>query len=89
MALGAEKQDVLWMVLRQAMWLVLIGVAIGIPAAAAATQLITSMLFAVKAGDPFTFAVAILGMVATAAVAAFLPARRATRVDPTVALRYE
>jgi predicted permease len=89
MALGAEKQDVLWMVLRQALWLVLIGVAIGIPAAAAATQLIGSMLFAVKAGDPFTMAAAILGMVATALVAAFLPARRATRVDPTVALRYE
>jgi predicted permease len=89
MALGAEKQDVLWMVLRHALWLVLIGVAIGIPVAAAATRFIASMLFAVNTSDPITISGAVLGMFATAALAAYIPARRATRVDPMVALRYD
>jgi predicted permease len=89
MALGAEKEDVLRMVLRQALWLVLIGVAIGVPVAAAATRLIASMLFAVNTSDPIAISAAILAMFATAALATYIPARRATRVDPTVALRYD
>jgi ABC-type antimicrobial peptide transport system permease subunit len=89
LALGAEKQDVLWMVLLQALWLVLIGVAIGIPVAAAATHLIASMLFAVNTSDPIAISGAVLGMFATSALAAYIPARRATRVDPMVALRYD
>jgi hypothetical protein len=82
-------RDVLWMVLRQALWLVLTGVAIGIPAAAAAAQLIASMLFAVNASDPIAISGAILGMFAAAALAAWIPARRATRADPMVVLRYD
>jgi ABC-type antimicrobial peptide transport system permease subunit len=89
MALGAEKPQVLWMVLRQALLLVLIGVAIGIPVAAAGTRLLASILFEVRTGDPITILVAVLGMVATAAVAAGIPGLRATRVDPMVALRHE
>jgi predicted permease len=89
MALGAGKDSVRWMVLRQALALVLAGVAIGIPVAAAATRLIASLLFGLTASDPVTIAGAIVGMVATAALAAWIPARRATQVDPLVALRYE
>jgi predicted permease len=89
MALGARKEDVLWMVLRQALWLVLVGTLIGIPLAAVATRLIATMLFSVTAGDPVTILCAIFGMFATATLAAYFPARRATRVDPLVALRYE
>ena len=89
MALGAEKQNVLWTVLRQALLLVLIGLVIGIPVAVAGSRLLAGMLFEVKAGDPLTISVAILVMVATALVATWIPARRATRVDPMVALRYD
>jgi predicted permease len=89
MALGAGKDNVRWMVLRQALLVVLIGVAIGIPVAAAATRLIASMLFAVTTTDPISISGAILGMFATAALATWIPCARATRVDPIVALRYE
>jgi predicted permease len=89
MALGAEKPQVLWMVLRQALLLVVSGVAIGIPVAAAGTRLLASMLFEVRAGDPITVLEAVLGMLATAAVATWIPALRATRLDPMVALRHE
>jgi predicted permease len=87
MALGAGKHDVRWMVLRQALLLVLIGVAAGIPVAVAAARLIANMLFGVKTSDPLTVSVAILGMFATAAMATWIPCARATRVDPIVALR--
>jgi len=87
MALGAETQDVLWTVMRQALVVVLIGVAIGIPAAAVATRLIASMLFTVGTSDPITIAAAIFVMFATALLATWIPARRAVRVDPMVALR--
>jgi predicted permease len=87
MALGAEKQDVLWAVMRQALVVVLIGVAIGIPAAAVATRLIASMLFTVGTSDPITIAATIFVMFATALLATWIPARRAVRVDPMIALR--
>jgi ABC-type antimicrobial peptide transport system permease subunit len=77
------------MVLREALRLVLIGVAVGIPVAVAAARLIASMLFAVKTSDPLTVSVAILGMFVTAVVATWIPCARATRVDPIVALRFE
>jgi predicted permease len=89
MALGAEKSQVLWMVLRQALLLVVIGVAIGIPVAVAGTRLLASMLFEVGAGDPITVLGAVSGMLATAAVATWIPGLRATRVDPMVALRHD
>jgi ABC-type antimicrobial peptide transport system permease subunit len=89
MALGAKKKDLLQMVLGETAMLVAIGVAIGIPLTTGATRFIASMLFGVTTTDPATLFSAILGMFAIALLAGYLPARRATRVDPTVALRYE
>jgi ABC-type antimicrobial peptide transport system permease subunit len=93
MALGAEPGDVVWMVLRQALMLVLAGVAIGVPAALSVMRLagsqISGLLFGLKAVDPIAFVTATMLLVSTAAIAAYIPARRAARVDPTVALRNE
>jgi predicted permease len=89
MALGAERHDVLWLVLRDALRLTLIGAALGIPAAFAAARLVSSQLFGISATDPLTICLATLSLLAVALTAAYLPARRATRVDPLVALRYQ
>jgi predicted permease len=88
MALGAVRRDVLWLVLRDALRLVLLGAALGIPAALAAARLVASQLFGVSAADPVALGLATLLLLAVAAVAGYLPARRAVRVDPLVALRY-
>jgi len=89
MALGADRRDVLWLVLRDALRLVLVGVALGVPAALAASRLVANQLFGISAADPGAVVVATLALLAVAAVAGYLPARRATRVDPLVALRCE
>ena len=89
MALGARPGNILWLVLRETLLLVLIGVVLGVPAALATTQLISSMLFGLTPTDPATIAIAITVMLAVAIFAGYLPARRAARVDPWVALRYE
>jgi putative ABC transport system permease protein len=89
MALGATQRDVLRMVVGAAMRLALSGVAIGLLAALAATRLMSSLLFGVRSSDPLTFAAVAVILVGTALLATYLPARRATRVDPMVALRYE
>jgi predicted permease len=89
MALGAQGGNVLWLVLAQTLRLVLIGVAIGVPLAIASARFISSQLFGLKPTDPPTVTVATLLLVAVAAFASYLPARRASRVDPMVALRYE
>jgi predicted permease len=89
MALGAERRDVLWLILREALLLVLIGVATGLPAVMAATRLVSSLLFGLKPADPVSLSVAIILMFMVAAIAGYMPARRATKVDPMVALRYE
>ena len=88
-ALGAQRSEMLWMVLRATMSLAAIGVAVGVPAALAATRLLSSMLFGVQTTDAATISAAVIVMCATALLAGYLPARRATRVDPIVALRYE
>jgi ABC-type lipoprotein release transport system permease subunit len=89
MALGARTSDVLRLILRQAMALTGIGLAVGLIAAVAATRLVASMLFEVKASDPATYigVAALLGVVSLAA--SYIPARRAARVDPVSALRQD
>ena len=89
MALGAEQHHIVWLVLRETLLLVMLGVAIGLPAALAATRLISSLLFGLTPADPTTIALAIFVMLGVAGLAGYLPANRASRVDPMVALRYE
>ncbi len=89
MALGAGRSDVIRMVLGEVLWLVGIGILIGLPAALAVSRLLKSQVFGMSAYDPATIAAAVLGIIAIAAVAGYLPALRATRVDPLTALRYE
>jgi predicted permease len=89
MALGAERMHVRWLVLREVLVLVAIGIAIGVPAALLSSRLVASMLFGLKATDAASLLAAVAVMLAIAALAGYLPARRASRVDPMVALRYE
>jgi predicted permease len=88
-ALGASTGNVLGLVLGQAMATALAGVAAGILGAFILTRLMRSLLFEISPSDPLTFAAVALLLLLVAALAAYLPARRATRVDPTIALRYE
>lgn len=88
-ALGAERLDIFRMVMRKVLVMVILGVCIGVPAALAATRLISSYLFGLKATDPLTIILCSLLMLAVAALAGYFPARRAAKVDPLVALRYE
>jgi len=89
MALGAGARDVLLMVIKQGMSLVLVGVVIGVAGAYAVTRTIRSLLFEVGTTDPLTFVAVLLLLVAVGFIACYVPARRATKVDPLEALRYE
>jgi putative ABC transport system permease protein len=88
-ALGASRGDVLRIVLGEAAWLAAAGVALGVAGALGATRLMQTLLFGVAATDTLTFAGIALLLASTALVASYIPARRATRVDPMVALRYQ
>jgi ABC-type antimicrobial peptide transport system permease subunit len=89
MALGADRNSVVAMVLRGAFSQVSLGLAIGIPAGLAAGRVLASQLYQVKSYDPFVLGIATVSLASCAFLAGFLPARRAAKVDPMVALRYE
>jgi len=89
MALGARRQDVLRLVMRESMLLVVAGIAIGLAVATASSRLIASLLFGLSPTDTMTIVEAVALLVIVSAVAGYLPARRAARVDPLVALHYE
>jgi len=88
-ALGANSADVLRLILRQGLTTTLIGVAIGVAGSLATARTIQSLLFGVKPTDPLTFIAVAATLVGVAALACYVPARRATKVDPIVALRYD
>jgi predicted lysophospholipase L1 biosynthesis ABC-type transport system permease subunit len=89
MALGASSSNVLWLVFQQGMAFAILGLALGVVGAVAAIRLLTSILFEDKPSDPRTYASVTVLLGAVALLACYIPARRATKVDPMVALRYE
>jgi ABC-type antimicrobial peptide transport system permease subunit len=89
MALGAAQRDVLWMVLRETLTLAFVGVAIGLGCAWPLTKLVQTQLFGIAPSDLATMAAASFGIAAVTALAGFIPARRATTIDPMLALRWE
>lgn len=86
-ALGADLQEVVWMIMRQGMRLALLGILVGLAAAAAGTRVMADLLFGVTATDPATFGASAISLVIAALAATFIPARRETRIDPIAALR--
>ncbi len=89
MALGAQQGNILYMVLHEAVLLILFGTGMGIVGAIGASRLLSNQLYGLKSFDPLTFAVAVLILFGVALLAGSIPSRRASKVDPMVALRYE
>ena len=89
MALGAHRGSVLWLVMREVLLLAAIGVSVGLASTWGLTRLVEAQLYEVKPSDPSILAIAALGIAAVAMLAGYLPARRATGIDPTRALRFE
>jgi ABC-type antimicrobial peptide transport system permease subunit len=88
-ALGAQPLDVAWPILREALTLAALGIAIGLPVALALVRVIRGLFYGIESHDPLTMIGAAVLMVAVAALAAWMPARRAAKIDPMDALRYE
>ncbi len=89
LALGAQKRDVLCLILRQGLTLTLVGVSVGLLASWAVTRLLTGLLYRVSATDPLVFGGVAFLLIVVALLASYLPARKAMKVDPLVTLRYE
>ena len=89
MALGARRLDVLDLVVWQGLQLTILGVIFGVAAAWALTRFLTSFLYGVRPADPVTFALVSFAVIVVSILSSYIPARRATKVDPIVALRYE
>jgi putative ABC transport system permease protein len=89
MALGAQASDIVKMVLKQGLWLALAGVGVGVVASLALMRFLKSLLFEVQTSDTTTFAIVVVSLFVVALLACYIPARRAAKVDPLIALRYE
>jgi predicted permease len=89
MALGAERPQVLWLVMRESLGLVALGIAIGVPVALAGNRLVSSMLYGLQASDPVSLLAGVGVLLLVAGLAGYLPARRASLVEPLISLRYE
>jgi ABC-type antimicrobial peptide transport system permease subunit len=89
MALGAVRSDVRWLVMREIVVLIVIGVAIGVPVTLGGSRLVSSMLFGLSGNDFVSLLAAVVTLLVVGLLAGYLPANRASRVDPMVALRYE
>jgi ABC-type antimicrobial peptide transport system permease subunit len=88
-ALGAERGSVLWLVLREVALMSAIGIGVGLPVAVALSRYVEAQLFGIKPNDPLTYLIAVVAMMGIALLAGAIPANRAARVDPILALRYE
>jgi putative ABC transport system permease protein len=89
MAMGAHQGDVLKLVMRQGLFVAGVGLSIGLAASLAASRLLSALLYGIRPNDPSTIAGVSVGLVVVTMLACYIPARRAMRVDPMVALRYE
>jgi ABC-type antimicrobial peptide transport system permease subunit len=89
MALGAKPGSVVWLVMKEVLILLAIGLAIGIPAAAALGRYVATQLYGIKASDPIIGGATVITLLIVAGAAGLIPARRASRIDPILALRYE